>query len=174
MIEIALSTATQHCPFLPFLPLTVSQRRRRSLDDAAPTSCDRRRHAKPDPNAGGARSPRPINPSKCSASVVPASRKQTLARLSNPHRSQRRNRAPSSPRFRALAFLGRLSWERVDGFVMQASEKPAQFANWPAPSSRSLQLVSAQITRRPLRFAALQCEIFICSTIGQPRMSSCA
>jgi hypothetical protein len=26
-----------------------------------------------------------------------------------------------------LALLGRLSWERVDGFVMQASEKPAQF-----------------------------------------------
>jgi hypothetical protein len=25
-----------------------------------------------------------------------------------------------------LALLGRLSWERVDGFVMQASEKPAQ------------------------------------------------
>jgi hypothetical protein len=24
-----------------------------------------------------------------------------------------------------LALLGRLSWERVDGFVMQASEKPA-------------------------------------------------
>src|ERR1700732_2288627 len=46
---------------------------------------------------------------------------------SNPHRSQRRNRAPSGPRFRALALLGRLSWERVDGFVMQASEKPAQF-----------------------------------------------
>src|ERR1700732_1946891 len=45
---------------------------------------------------------------------------------SNPHRSQRRNRAPSGPRFRALALLGRLSWERVDGFVMQASEKPAQ------------------------------------------------
>src|SRR6202047_4620518 len=46
---------------------------------------------------------------------------------SNPHRSQRRNRAPSGPRFRALALLGRLSWERVDAFVMQASEKPAQF-----------------------------------------------
>ena len=28
---------------------------------------------------------------------------------SNPHRSQRRNRAPSGPRFRALALLGRLS-----------------------------------------------------------------
>src|ERR1700732_3282348 len=48
---------------------------------------------------------------------------------SNPHRSQRRNRAPSGPRFRALALLGRLSWERVDGFVMQASEKPAQNRN---------------------------------------------
>src|SRR5256886_8498831 len=56
MIEIALSTATQRRPFLPFLPLTVSQRRRRSLDDAAPMSCDRRRHAEPDPNPGGARS----------------------------------------------------------------------------------------------------------------------
>jgi len=70
MIEIALSTATQRRPFLPFLPLTVSQRRRYSLDDAAPTSCDRRRHAEPDPNAGGARFPRPINPSKRSVTVV--------------------------------------------------------------------------------------------------------
>ena len=84
MIEIALSTATQRRPFLPFLPLTVSQRRRRSLDDAAPTSCDRRRHAKPDPNAGGVRSPRPSNPPKCSAFVVPTSRKLTLARLKSP------------------------------------------------------------------------------------------
>ena len=84
MIEIALSTATQRRPFLPFLPLTVSQRRRRSLDEAAPTSCDRRRHAEPDPNAGGARSPRPINPSKCSASVVPTFRNQTIARLKSP------------------------------------------------------------------------------------------
>src|ERR1700730_8363460 len=32
----------------------------------------------------------------------------------------------SRQRFSALALLGRLSWERVDGFVMQASEKPAQ------------------------------------------------
>ena len=84
MMEIALSTATQRRPFLPFLPLTVSQRRRRSLDDAAPTSCDRRRHAETDPNAGGARSPRPVNPSTCRASVVPASRKQTLALLKSP------------------------------------------------------------------------------------------
>jgi hypothetical protein len=38
----------------------------------------------------------------------------------------RRNRAPSGPRFRALALLERLSWEHVYGFVMQASEKPAQ------------------------------------------------
>src|SRR3984893_9038125 len=50
---------------------------------------------------------------------------------SNPHRSQRRNRAPSGPRFRALALLGRLSWERVDAFVMQASEKPAHFRTLP-------------------------------------------
>ncbi len=56
MIEIASSTATQRCPFLPFLPLTVRQRRWRSLDDAAPTSCERRCHAEPDPNADGARS----------------------------------------------------------------------------------------------------------------------
>ena len=40
--------------------------------------------------------------------------------------SQRRNRAPAGPRFRALALLGRPSWERVDGFVTQTSEKPAQ------------------------------------------------
>jgi len=84
MIEITLSTATQRRPFLPFLPLTVSQRRRRSLDDAAPTSCDCCPHTKPDPNAGGARSPRPINPSNCSAPVVPTSRKQTLALLKSP------------------------------------------------------------------------------------------
>jgi hypothetical protein len=31
-----------------------------------------------------------------------------------------------------LALLGRLSWERVDGFVMQASEKPAQLRKSPA------------------------------------------
>jgi len=49
---------------LPFLPLTVSQRRPRSVDNAAPTPCDRRRHVEPGPNAGGARLPRPINPSK--------------------------------------------------------------------------------------------------------------
>ena len=84
MIEIALSITTRRRPLLPFLPLTVSQRRRRSLDDAAPTSCDRRRHAEPGPNAGGARSPRPINPSKCSVPVVSTSRKLTLARLKSP------------------------------------------------------------------------------------------
>ena len=84
MIEIALSTATQRRPFLPFLPLTVRQRRRRSFDDAAPMSCDHRRHAELDPNAGGARSSRPVNPSNCRASVVPTSRKQTLALLKSP------------------------------------------------------------------------------------------
>ena len=84
MIEIALSTATQRRPFLPFLPLTVSQRRRRSLDDTTPTSCDRPRHAEPHPNPGGVRSPRQINPSQSSVSVVPASRKQTLVRLKSP------------------------------------------------------------------------------------------
>jgi hypothetical protein len=52
----------------------------------------------------------------------------TPSHSSNPHRSRRRrrNRAPSGPRFRALALLGRLSSERVDSLVMQASEKPAQ------------------------------------------------
>jgi hypothetical protein len=40
MIEIALSTATQRRLFLPFLPLTVSQLRRRSLDNATPMSCE--------------------------------------------------------------------------------------------------------------------------------------
>ena len=84
MIEIALSAATQRRLFLPFLPLTVSQRRRRSLDDDAPMSSDRRRHAEPHPNAGGARSPRQINPSKCSVAVIPTSRKQTLALLKSP------------------------------------------------------------------------------------------
>jgi hypothetical protein len=83
MIEIALSTATQRRPFLPLLPLTVSQRRPCSLDDAAPTSCDRRR-AEPDLNAGSAPAPRPVNPSNCSAYVVPTSRNQTLALLKSP------------------------------------------------------------------------------------------
>ena len=41
MIETALSTTTQRRLFLPFLPLTISQHRRRSLDDAAPMTCDR-------------------------------------------------------------------------------------------------------------------------------------
>src|ERR1700736_1063134 len=85
MIEIALSTTTQRRPFLPFLPLTVSQRRPRSVDDAAPTSCDRRRHGEPHPNAGGACSPRPINPSKCRVAVIPTSRKQTIALLKSPY-----------------------------------------------------------------------------------------
>jgi hypothetical protein len=84
MIEIALPTATQRRPFLPFLSLTVRQRRQRSFDDPAPTSCDRRHHAEPDPNAGGASSLRPINPSNCSASVVPPSRMQTLELLKSP------------------------------------------------------------------------------------------
>lgn len=84
MIELALSPAMRRHPFLPFLPLTVSPRRRRSLDAAALTSCDGRRHAEPDPNAGGARPPRPINPPKRSASVVPLSRKQPLALLKSP------------------------------------------------------------------------------------------
>src|SRR5580704_1342890 len=62
MMEIALSTATQRRPFLPFLPLTVSQRRRRSLDDAAPTSGDPRPHPNPDPKPDGAPPPRPVTP----------------------------------------------------------------------------------------------------------------
>ena len=87
MIEIPLFTATQRRPSLLFLPLIVNQRRRRSLDVAAPTSCDRRRHAEPEPNAGGARSPRPINPSKSIVSVVPTSRKLTFALLKSLDRS---------------------------------------------------------------------------------------
>ena len=59
MIEIALSTATQRRPFLPFLPLTVRQRRWRSLPSIS-------------------------QPSKSIVSVVPTSRKQTLARLKSP------------------------------------------------------------------------------------------
>jgi len=62
MIEMTLSTATQRPALLPFRPLTVGQRRRRSPDDVAPTTGNRRR-AEPDPNAGGARSPRPVNAS---------------------------------------------------------------------------------------------------------------
>src|SRR4029077_12904265 len=76
MIEIALSTATPRRPLSPFLPLTVSQRRRYSLDDAAPTSCDRRRHAEPDPNAGDARSPPQINPTKTKVALISLSLKQ--------------------------------------------------------------------------------------------------
>jgi hypothetical protein len=80
MIEIALSTATQR---RPFLPLTVSQRRRRSLDDAR----QRLTIAAATPNLipmPAAHAPRPINPSNCIASVVPTSRKQTIARLKSP------------------------------------------------------------------------------------------
>jgi len=84
MIEIASPTATQRRPFLQFFSLTVRQPRRRSFDDAAPTPCERRRHAEPDPNAGGARSLQPINSSDCNASVVPRSRMQTLALLKSP------------------------------------------------------------------------------------------
>ncbi len=62
MIEIPLSTATQRRPFLPFLPLIVSQRRRRSL-------------------------PSSNQPSKSIVSVVPTSRKLTLARLNSLDRS---------------------------------------------------------------------------------------
>jgi hypothetical protein len=87
--------------------------------------CDRRRHAEPGPNAGGTRSPRPINPSKCGLPVVSTSRKATLALLKSPLDPSVK---PSffQPAIRALALLGRLSWERVDRFGMQASEKPAQ------------------------------------------------
>ena len=49
MIELKLSTTTQRRPFLPFLPLTVSQRRRRSLTDPAPTSRNRRHRPEPIP-----------------------------------------------------------------------------------------------------------------------------
>jgi hypothetical protein len=100
MIEIPLFTATQRRPSLLFLPLIVNQRRRRSLDVAAPTSCDRRRHAEPEPNAGGARSPRPINPSKSIVSVVPTSRKLTLARLKS------LDRPKPSPFRPAISYLG--------------------------------------------------------------------
>jgi hypothetical protein len=80
MIEIAPAAPQRR----PFLPLTVCQRRRRSFDDAAPAPCERRRHAEPDPNAGGARSRRPINPSNYSASRVSPFRIQTLALLKSP------------------------------------------------------------------------------------------
>src|SRR5260370_38337418 len=49
MIELKLSTTTQRRPFLPFLPLTVSQRRRLWLAEPAPTSCNRRRRPEPIP-----------------------------------------------------------------------------------------------------------------------------
>jgi hypothetical protein len=73
MIEIALSTPTQRRPFLPFLPLTVSQRRRRSLDDAAT-------NLTPMPAANA-----PLDRSTFHAAfVVPISRNQTLALLKSP------------------------------------------------------------------------------------------
>src|SRR6266853_4026480 len=53
-------------------------------------------------------------------------RENRPAHAANPHRPRRPNRAPSGPRFRALALLGRLSSERLDSLAMQASEKPAQ------------------------------------------------
>jgi len=81
MIEIALSTGTQS---RSFLPLTVGQRRRPSLDDVAPTSCNRRRRAEPAPNPSGARSHRPLNASHSSAFVVPTSPKLTRPLLKSP------------------------------------------------------------------------------------------
>jgi hypothetical protein len=48
-----------------------------------------------------------------------------------------------------LAFLGRLSWERVDGFVMQASEKPAQERKCKRPVVRMARLrVIFQVSTR--------------------------
>ena len=83
MIEIALSTATQRRPFLPFLPLIVSQRRRRSLDDTTPTfaTAPATLNLIPMPTA---HAPSTDQPSKSIVSVVPTSRKQTLARLKSP------------------------------------------------------------------------------------------
>ena len=84
MIEMTLSTVTRHPAFLPFWPLTARQRRRRSPDDLAPTTGNRRGRAEPDPNAGGARSPRPVNASNPSAFVVPTSQELTPAPLKSP------------------------------------------------------------------------------------------
>jgi len=84
MIKNASSTASQHRPFLLILPLIIDQHRPRSLDNAAPTSSHRRRHAELNPNADGARSTRPRDPSNGSAFVVPISRNRTLALLKSP------------------------------------------------------------------------------------------
>src|SRR6202011_4248956 len=75
---------------------------------------------------------------------------------SNPHRSQRRNRAPSGPRFRALALLGRLSWERVDAFVMQASEKPAQDRKFTLPQKQTLSNTPSTGLTGPLEHGHLR------------------
>jgi hypothetical protein len=41
-----------------------------------------------------------------------------------------------------LALLGRLSWERVDAFVMQASEKPAQKRKFRAAPNSNLLITT--------------------------------
>ena len=94
MIEIASSTATQRRPFLPFLPLTVRQRRWRSLDDAAPTSlaivvATPNLIPMPAAHAPLDRSTRQI---AVRPSFQPLENRRSLA--SNPHRSQRRDREP--------------------------------------------------------------------------------
>jgi hypothetical protein len=54
-----------------------------------------------------------------------------------------KNRAPSDPRFRALALLGRLTSDHRDGLAMQASEKPTR-----KRSSTEAGLTATSLIRR--------------------------
>ena len=81
MSEIASYPTTQ---YRPFSPLTATQHRRSSPDHAAPTSCHRRRRAEPHPNTGSAPATPPVNQQNCRTFVIPATQKQTPARLKSP------------------------------------------------------------------------------------------
>jgi hypothetical protein len=84
MIEIALSPAPQRRPFTSSLPLTIG--RRRSSDDALPSSCNRHRRTKNHPGLDRDRSPRPDSRPKHAAFACPTHPRQTVQRL-NPHRA---------------------------------------------------------------------------------------
>lgn len=86
MIEIALPPAPQRRPFTSSFPLAIGRRRWRSSDDALPTSCNRRRHAKNHPGLDRTRSRRPASPAKPPAFTCPTHSCQTAERL-NPHRA---------------------------------------------------------------------------------------
>ncbi|HEX9440850.1 MAG TPA: hypothetical protein VF909_14285, partial [Roseiflexaceae bacterium] len=52
-----------------------------------------------------------------------------------------------------MALLGRLPWERVDGFVTQASEKPAQKRTFQKSAGLSGPWISGQYRKSPNQLA---------------------